>query len=94
MLEKLWIFASIGPRWGAAGDRPHQELGHDVHDHSDEEERESDFDQCAEIQIASASLNSFAITLAMVYPERTGFGDLGTIADHHGDGHGFAERAA
>ena len=48
-----------------------------------------------QIESSAASVNSFAMTAAIVYcGAKSDADDLRVVADHHGHGHRFAERAA
>src|SRR5580704_3273535 len=79
----------------AAGDGPDHETGDSVDDNGDEEEREADLDQRAEIDVGGGfgELSGNHAGQGVGGGEE-GFADVGMIADDHGDCHGFAERAA
>src|ERR1700737_5066423 len=86
-------FSSMAPRWGTASDRPPQELGQDVDDDGHDKQSQTHFDQGAKIKVARG--------LAELVRDYTGHGVAGSkqgpcdfrpIADHHGDGHGLAQR--
>src|ERR1017187_8635360 len=77
-----------------AGDAPHQQPGQCVDDEGHDKQRQPDLDQRAQVQIAGG--------LGEFVGDDTGHGvarreqrlrDLGTVADHHGNGHGFAQCA-
>src|SRR6266481_5596035 len=89
------VLMSVHPGRSAACDGPYHETGYGVDDDGDEEEREADLDERAEIDVAGGfgelSCNDAG---EGVGGSEEGFADVGMIADDHGDGHGFAERAA
>src|ERR1019366_7122066 len=77
-----------------AGDAPHQQPGQGVYDERHDKQRQPDLHQRAQIQIAGG-LGEFVGNDAGhgVARREQRLGDLGTIADHHGNGHGLAQRA-
>src|SRR6266700_638696 len=86
---------SVHPGRSAACDGPDHQTGDGVDDDGDEEERESDLDERAEVYVAGGLGElSRDDTRESVGGGEEGFADVRVIADDHGDGHGFAERAA
>src|SRR3979490_1958204 len=85
---------SVHPGRSAACDGPYHEAGDGVDDDGDEEEREADLDERAEIDVAGG-LGELSCNDAGegVGGGEEGLADVGVIADDHGDGHGFAEGA-
>ena len=66
-----------------------------VDDERDDEQHQADLDQRVEVESSAASVNSLAMTAAIVYcGAKSDSRDLRRVADHHRHGHRLAERAA
>src|SRR5208282_4025437 len=79
----------------ASSNAPHHEPCKRVDHNGDEEQCQANLDQCRKIQIAGR-FGEFVGEYAGhgVSGSKQRFGNFRTVADHHGDRHGFAERAA
>src|SRR5579872_321399 len=84
----------IAPRRRAPSYGPDEQLRKNIYDDGHEEQRESDFDQRAEIRIARRLAEFIGNDAGHgVSGCEQGAGNLRAIADDHGYGHGLAESA-
>src|ERR1035441_702187 len=79
----------------ASSNTPHHEPCKRVDHNGDKEQRQANLDQCRKIEIAGR-FGEFVGEYAGhgVSGSKQRLGNFRTVADHHGDRHGFAKRAA
>src|SRR5581483_2063693 len=83
------------PRGYATSRAPHQQAGYRVHHDGDQEQRQPDLDQRAQVQLTRGFAEFIGDNACHgVTGCEQGFCDLRPIADHHGHGHGLAQRTA
>src|ERR1700744_1129972 len=82
------VAMSVHPCRSVACDRPDHEAGDGVDDDGDQKECETDLDKRAEVDVA-CGLGELSRDDAGegVGGGKEGFGDVGMVADDHGDGH-------
>src|SRR5208282_4002395 len=79
----------------ASSNAPHQKPCQRVDHNGDKKQRQADLDQCRKIQIAGRFRELVGEYAGHgVSGSKQRFGNFRTVADDHGDRHGFAERAA
>src|ERR1700733_13962225 len=82
------VAMSVDPCRSVACDRPDHEAGDGVDNDRDQEERETDFDERAEVDVAGGlgELSGDDAGEGVGWSEER-LADIGMVADDHGDGH-------